>query len=191
MSRIVDQLPEIAVQLHQASARIAETVAKLRAFAQLDRGGFQAVPIHDGIENTLSLMQHELTPNIEIKREFGDIPEVHCAPREINQVFMNLLLNARDAIRQAGVDGVVHIRTRRHEDSVQIEIQDNGSGIDQDHLSKIFDPGFTTKGVRVGVGLGLPICYQILQAHHGRIEVESRAGNGTKFIITLPVDGPS
>ena len=190
-SRIVAQLPEIAVQLHQASARIAETVAKLREFAQLDRGGFQTVEIHEGIENTLSLMRHELTPNIEVKREFGDIPEVYCAPREINQVFMNLLLNARDAIRHAGVDGVVHIRTRRHEDSVQIEIQDNGSGIDQNHLSKIVDPGFTTKGVRVGVGLGLPICYQILQAHHGRIDVESRVGTGTKFIITLPIDSPS
>ncbi len=188
-SRIAAQLPDIAVQLHQASARIAETVAKLRQFAQLDRGGFQTVEIHDGIENTVSLMRHELTPDIEVKREFGDVPEVYCAPREINQVLMNVLLNARDAIRQAGVDGVIHIRTRRLEDSVQIEIQDNGSGIDEDDLSKIFDPGFTTKGVRVGVGLGLPICYRILRAHHGRIEVDSRVG-ATRFIITLPI-GPN
>ena len=101
---------------------------------------------------------------------------------------MNLLLNASEAIHQGGDRGAIRLRTRSREDFVEFEIEDNGSGIAAEHLEKIFDPGFTTKGVRVGVGLGLAICYQIVDAHGGRIEVNSRVGEGSCFTVTLPVN---
>ena len=187
-ARFIEVLSSTANDSQAACERIDATVRNLREFAQLNRGDFQRARIHEGIESALNLVNHALGDDIEVVRDYGELPEIECSPRELNQVFMNLLLNASEAIHQRGDAGVIRLRTRSSGDFIQFEIEDNGSGIAAEHLEKIFDPGFTTKGVGVGAGLGLAICYQIVHAHRGRIEVDSRAGEGGHFTVTLPVN---
>jgi len=110
---------------------------------------------------------------------------VYCSPNQLNQVFMNLFINASQAIDGKGE---IRIRTRADDAKVCIQIADNGKGILPEHLPKIFDPGFTTKGTGVGTGLGLAICYNIIQKHKGSITVESEPGRGTEFTLTLPIE---
>jgi signal transduction histidine kinase len=131
------------------------------------------------------LIAHLTKGRITVTREYGRLPLVDCHPNQLNQVFLNLLVNASQAI--AG-DGEVVIRTRLGDGAreVVVEIIDDGSGIPPEHLSRIFDPGFTTKGVGVGTGLGLSICYRIVQEHGGRIEVESTPGHGSTFRVMVP-----
>jgi signal transduction histidine kinase len=187
VQRFVDALVSTAGQSQVACERISGIVANLKQFARLDEAEFQPAQVRDGIESALGLLRHQLAGRIEVIREFGELPEIHCAPRQLNQLFMNLLENAVEAIRAAARPGVIRLRTRVEAGAVNIEIEDNGIGIPPENLGKIFDPGFTTKGVRVGTGLGLPICYQIVEAHGGRIEVESRLGEGSRFTVTLPM----
>jgi signal transduction histidine kinase len=121
-----------------------------------------------------------------VKQVFGKIPKVSCAPSQINQVFLNLITNAAQATADEG--GVIGLRTfQPGPGQVAVEISDNGHGIPEDVLPKIFDPFFTTKEVGKGTGLGLSICYKIIESHGGRIDVQSKAGVGTRFTVTLPV----
>jgi two-component system NtrC family sensor kinase len=120
---------------------------------------------------------------IQIVKQYGNIPRVECHPNALNQVFVNLLVNAAQAIPERGT---ITIKTSKKADSVRIAISDTGVGIPAENLSKVFDPGFTTKGVGVGTGLGLSICYKIIQEHQGKIEVES-SDRGTTFTIVLPL----
>lgn len=184
---LVEVLGTTAAQSRAACDRIAGIVANLRDFAQLDRADFQFAQIHEGLESAVALIGHELGDDIEIVREYGEIPPIVCSPRQLNQMFMNLLLNAAEAIRRAHHPGVVRIRTWAEDGNVKVEIADNGAGIPEGDMDKIFDPGYTTKGVKVGIGLGLPICYQIAQGHGGNIEVRSTPGEGATFTVTLPM----
>jgi two-component system NtrC family sensor kinase len=184
---MVESLAGMAEQAQAACDRINTIVTNLRQFAQLDRADFQRANIHTGLESTLRLLRHEFEGRIEVSTEFGEVPEIDCAPRELNQLFMNLLLNARESIQVKGNRGQIRIRTWQDGDRVKIEIADNGCGIPAENIDKIFDPGFTTKGVRVGTGLGLPICYQIARAHQGWIDVSSQLGEGSIFTVSLPV----
>jgi PAS domain S-box-containing protein len=167
-----------------ASKRIVEIVRSLRNFARLDEAEMNRVNLHDGIESTLMLLQHELKQRIEIVKNFGDLPEIECIPNQLNQVFMNILMNASQAIESKGK---IIITTRHEGDRVMLEVADNGKGIPQESLVRIFDPGFTTKGVGVGTGLGLSISYRIIQEHGGSIDASSEVGKGTTFTITLPI----
>ena len=182
----VEALAAAAAQSQVACERISSIVSELRQFAQLDRADFQRVQVHQGVESTLRLLRHELGERIEVVTQFGELPEIECSPRQLNQLFMNLLLNAKEAIEQTSRPGRIRIRTWAEAGAVKVEVADNGCGIPTEHLDKIFDPGFTTKGLQVGTGLGLPICYQIVRAHRGRIEVQSRPGEGACFTVTLP-----
>ncbi len=165
--------------------RVTEIVRRLRSFARLDEAELKDADIHEGLEDTLTLVHHELKHNITIHRNYGDIPVISCYPGQLNQVFMNLLINARQSILGKGE---ITISTSSKKKKVHIEIMDTGSGIPQDKLERIFDPGFTTKGVGIGTGLGLSICYQIIQDHKGEIKAESEIGKGTKFTIILPTN---
>jgi signal transduction histidine kinase len=169
-----------------ASGRIAEIVKSLKSFARLDEAEFQDADVHEGLESTLSLLHHELKNRIEVRKNYGDIPKIPCYPNQLNQVFMNVLSNAGQAIIDRGV---ITITTKRHGDNAVITISDDGCGIDTDTLDRIFDPGFTTKGVGVGTGLGLSITYNIIKRHNGDIAVESEPGRGTTVTITLPTTG--
>ncbi len=170
-----------------ATDRIRGIVASLRQFARLDRADVDLMRLEDGIENTLVVMQHALRHGIEVHRDFGELPEVPCYPSRMNQVFMNILMNAVQAIDGAGR---IDIRTRHEGPDAVVEITDDGRGIPADDLPKIFDPGFTTKGPKIGTGLGLSIVHGIVvDDHHGRIAVESTEGIGTTFIVRIPLAG--
>jgi len=186
---MVESLTDLAANTQAACRRIDEIVSNLRRFAQLDRADFQRIRIESAIESTIHLLRHEFEGCAEVITEFGDVPEIDCAQRELNQLFMNLMLNAKEAIARTNKPGEIRIRAWAEPDSVRIEIADNGCGIPEDNIGRIFDPGFTTKGVGVGLGLGLPICHQIARAHRGRIEVSSVPGEGARFIVSLPRPG--
>jgi signal transduction histidine kinase len=167
-----------------ACERIIRIVRDLRNFARLDEAEFKMVNLNEDIETTLSLVRHELKDRIQVVKQFSDLPLVPCYPNRLNQVFMNLLINAYQSIP---AKGEIRISTAVIDNDVKISISDTGTGINKEHLDRIFDPGFTTKGVGVGTGLGLSISARIIQDHKGTISVESEIGKGSTFTILLPV----
>ena len=167
-----------------ATDRIVGIVRTLRNFARLDEAELDRVNIHDGLESTLTLLHHELKQKITVEKNFGDLPVIECYPNQLNQVFMNIIMNAAQAIKG---EGTIRISTRRESDWAVIEFLDTGQGIPEEPLRHVFDPGFTTKGVGVGTGLGLSISYRIIQEHKGSITVASEVGQETTFTIKLPV----
>jgi signal transduction histidine kinase len=167
-----------------AGDRIAKIVRSLKNFARLDEAELQEANLHDGLESTLTLVHHEIKNRATVIREYGEVPPVFCYPRQLNQVFMNLFVNAAQAIEK---DGVIRIKTFSDGTYAYVKITDTGKGIPPENLSKIFDPGFTTKGVGVGTGLGLSISYNIIRKHKGEIRVESQVGRGTEFTLKLPI----
>jgi two-component system NtrC family sensor kinase len=143
------------------------------------------VDIHEGIEDTLTIVHHELKNKATVERNFGDIPPISCYPSQLNQVFLNLLMNAVQAIE--GV-GKITITTFQKNNQVYIQFEDDGVGIPEEALERIFVPGYTTKDRGAGTGLGLSICHQIIKDHNGDILVESEVGKGTTFTVVLPMD---
>lgn len=193
-----EDLPKILTSMKGGAERIREIVLSLRNFSRLDESGMKPVNLHEGLENTLLILSSRFKGGIETIKQYDRLPLVECAPAQINQVFMNLLCNALDAVEartekdmhQSPVP-LVRIRTEVLDpDWVAIAIADNGNGIPAAIQDRIFDPFFTTKEAGKGTGLGLAISYQIIAQHQGRIEVRSTPGQGTEFIITLPVRVP-
>jgi signal transduction histidine kinase len=168
----------------EGSERVTEIITRLRSFARLDEAEHKRIDIRQGIEDALVLLQHQIPAEIAVTRELGEVPQVHCNPRQLNQVFLNLLLNARQAIEG---EGEIFVSTALREEQVVIVIRDSGAGIPVENMAKIFDPGFTTRGVGVGAGLGLAIAYSAIKDHEGEITVESEPGQGTTVTIMLPV----
>jgi|GEM_PF-3364763 len=169
-----------------ATKRIAEIIRDMKNFARLDESEFKVANINDGIESTLTLLNHKmLDKNISVIKDLGSIPDIFCVPRQINQLVLILLTNAIEAISR---DGHIKIATGVSNDAILISISDDGCGIPQKNLSKIFNPGFTSKGVGVGTGLGLAIASKIVDQHKGTITVESQEGRGSTFTISIPVN---
>lgn len=166
--------------------RIDQTMRRLRSFARLDESDWQEVDLHKGLNDTIEIVTQMTGGRIEVDRQFGDLVPVFCRASQINQVFLNVLNNAVQAIP---AEGRVTIQTRLEGDVAVIVIDDTGEGIQDDLLPKIFDPGVTTRGVRVGSGLGLSISYQIMDEHGGDIQVASHVGEGTSVTLRLPVKG--
>ena len=187
LKNAVEVLQNVGKINKTACERIVKIVRSLRNFARLDEAERKPADLHEGIESTLTIVHHGIKNRIEVVRDYGDIPEVECFPDQLNQVFMNILVNAAHAIEGTGK---ITIRTRTDGENVALGFSDTGRGISPQNLSKIFDPGFTTKGVGVGSGLGLPICYRIVKEHGGRIDVQSEPGQGTTFTVTLPSNAP-
>lgn len=171
--------------IRSGSSRVAEIVRRLRSFARLDEAELKKVDVHEGLEDTLTLVHHEIKHNIQIVRDYGKLPLMSVFPSRLNQVFLNLINNARQAIHNKGT---ITIRTWVEEKTAAIAISDDGVGIPKENLSRVFDPGFTTKGVGIGTGLGLSICYQIIKDHRGRIGVESEVGKGATFTVRIPTN---
>lgn len=184
MTKRLASLETLNIHNQTAIDRIVTIVSSLRKFARLDEAELDEVDIHEGLENTLILVQHEFKNRVEVLKDYGKLPLIKCYPNQLNQVFMNLLVNSSHAI--VG-QGKIFIRTYHMNNTAVIEIRDTGKGISQKDLQRIFDPGFTTKGFGVGTGLGLSIVYQIMKDHKGKIEVESELGQGTTFRIILPI----
>jgi signal transduction histidine kinase len=169
-----------------ACQRVIKTVDSLRSFARLDESDWKPVDLHRGLEDTLTLLHHNLQDRIKVTTKLGELPTVVCNPKEMNQVFMILLVNAIQAIEG---EGDILIETYPEEDQAVIRISDTGRGIPPDDMKRIFDPGFTTKGVGVGTGLGLPISYKIVEDHRGRIDAVSTPGTGSTFTVRIPLGG--
>ena len=166
-----------------ASERIVGIVGSLRNFARLDESERKTVDLHEGIESTLTLLRHQIKHGIEVVKNYGNTRRIDCYPNQLNQVFMNVLVNAVQAMDGKGT---ITISTEERAESVLISFRDTGKGIPHADLQRIFSPGFTTKGVGVGTGLGLSIAYRIMEQHGGAIECESEVGVGTTFTLRLP-----
>jgi len=166
--------------------RVKEIVQSLKSFARLDEGRIKEVNINECIDTTLKVIWNELKYKCQVHKKYGDIPSIQCYPGQINQVFMNLVHNAVQAIPERGD---ITIETSTVASYLVIRISDTGMGILPENLPKLFDPFFTTKEVGKGTGLGLSISHGIIEKHNGTIEMESEIGKGTTFIIQLPLDG--
>ena len=165
--------------------RVKKIVQNLKDFSHADASDEWVMSdLHSGLDSTLSIVNNEIKYKAEVVKEYGDIPAIECLPSQLNQVFMNLLVNAAHAITE---HGSITIRTGREGDEVWVDIADSGQGIPPDNLQKIFDPFFTTKPIGKGTGLGLSVSYGIVQKHHGRMEVQSEVGKGSTFRVSLPV----
>ena len=162
---------------------VKNLVDNLRRFSHLDQAQWKKVNIHDGLESSLLILNPEIKHRIKIEKEYTAKSEIECNPGQINQVFLNLLSNAAQAIHDKGK---IKIKTWEDNKNLSISIWDSGSGISTEVLSKIFDPFYTTKEVGKGTGLGLSISYSIIKNHGGRIEVNSTPGKGSEFIVILP-----
>jgi signal transduction histidine kinase len=170
-----------------AVERMSQIIHSLASFGRPDRAEVDLIDLREGLEGTLAVLHGQLS-DIQVARELEEIPEIRCYPNRLNQVFMNLVHNATQAMEPGGT---LTVRTRTEADRVIIEIEDTGKGIDPENLKSIFKPGFTTKGRRVGMGLGLAISQQIIDHHGGTISAESEVGVGTTFRIELPMDLPA
>ncbi len=179
-------LHSIIGDCREGAERIRDVVQNLRTFSRLDEAEFKKVDIHDGIESTLRLLSRYFSSGaVTLRREYGLLPMVDCYAGQLNQVWMNLLANAAHAVKGGGT---VSVETESAGDSVVVRVRDTGRGIAPENLSRIFDPFFTTKPVGEGTGLGLSVTYGIVERHGGRIEVESRPGEGAVFTVTIPVN---
>lgn len=200
---LAEDLPKTLTSLQVGADRIRQIVLSLRNFSRIDEAGAKPVNLHDGIDSTLMILHHRLKANgdasgIQIVKDYGDLPLVKCYAGQLNQVFMNILSNAIDALEEATshpehpLSPTITICTRVSQLNdrpwICISIRDNGSGIDETKLKRIFDPFFTTKPIGKGTGLGLSISYQIItQKHGGDLRCLSRLGEGTEFQIQLPI----
>ncbi|MCB0356215.1 MAG: HAMP domain-containing protein [Bdellovibrionales bacterium] len=185
---IVSDMPKLIKSCEEGAKRTRDIVLGLRNFSRLEEAKLKEVNIEDSIDNTLNLLSGELKNRINIVKNYSGVPLVNCYPSQLNQVFMNILSNAAQAIDG---NGELVIATREVAgDKVEISISDTGKGMSQETIDKIFDPFFTTKTLGKGTGLGLSISYGIIQKHNGDIQVHSEVGKGTEFILTLPIQGP-
>ena len=164
--------------------RVRKIVQDLKEFSHVDCAEWQQADLHCGLDSTLNIVRNEIRYKAEVIKQYGELPPVECIPAQINQVFMNLLVNAAQAIEERGV---ITLRTGTADDAVWVEIEDTGKGIPQENMNRIFEPFFTTKPVGKGTGLGLSLSYGIIKKHGGRCEVYSEAGQGTRFKVWLPV----
>ncbi|UZE97402.1 ATP-binding protein [Alkalimarinus alittae] len=186
---ITDDLSSLLEESKEGISRVRGIVQDLKDFSHTDSGEFSIVDLRQTIDKTLNLIHNEIKYSVELITDYAELPEVEMMESQISQVILNLLVNASHAIEDRGT---ITIKTMvdKHQDSIQIMIQDTGKGISPEHLGKLFDPFFTTKPVGKGTGLGLSLSYGIIQRHHGDISVESELGVGTTFKVTLPVTQP-
>ena len=183
---IQEDVRDLIKDCREGTERIKKIVMDLKDFAHPGEGVMQATDVNKGLESTLNVVYNELKYKANIIKEFGKLPLIQAYPQQLNQVFMNILVNAAQAIEKKGE---IRIKTEAVDGYVRIKISDTGCGIPKENLNKIFDPFFTTKDVGKGTGLGMNIAYGIVKKHNGTIEVESTVGKGTTFTIKLPVDG--
>ncbi|MBI5141456.1 MAG: hypothetical protein HZA20_04585 [Nitrospirae bacterium] len=188
IDRIRGDLPELLAESLDGAARVRRIVQDLKSFSRVDRAECSSEDMNQAMESTLSIAWNEIKYKATVIKEYGQLPPVLCNPGQINQVFLNILINAAHAIETRGE---IRIRTWADGESVHVEIGDTGRGIPQESMKRIFDPFFTTKEVGKGTGLGLAIAYDIIvNKHGGRIDVKSEEGTGTTFMVTLPLVKP-
>jgi two-component system NtrC family sensor kinase len=187
--KVIGELNSIISDCLEGAERIRDIVQNLRLFSRLDEAEIKKVDLCEGIDSTIRLLsRYYISGDIELHRDYGDLPAVGCYAGQLNQVWMNLLSNAAQSI---GGKGEVFVSTRLEDDWAVVEVRDTGAGIPEDQLQRIFDPFFTTKTVGEGTGLGLSISYGIIERHGGTITVASEVGRGTTFTVKIPLNLPA
>jgi two-component system NtrC family sensor kinase len=183
-----DDVPTLMAESREGIARVRKIVQDLKDFSHVDaRKQWEWVDLHKGLDSTLNIVNNEIKYKADVVKAYATLPEVQCLTSELNQVFMNLLVNAAHAVDKPR--GTICLRTGVSDsgDEVWVDIEDDGCGIPGENVSRIFDPFFTTKPVGKGTGLGLSLSYGIVKKHGGRLEVDSEVGRGTRFRMTIPV----
>lgn len=181
---LLNDLKDIISESLDGAERVKRIVQDLKSFARVDEAEMKMADINAGIESTIAIVWNEIKYRAVLEKELGDIPLIRCNPGQLNQVFMNMLVNAAQAIQDRGV---IRVRTWSENGMIHVSFSDNGCGIPEEARSRIFDPFYTTKEIGKGTGLGLSIAYDIVKKHGGNIQIESEVGKGTTFVITVPV----
>ncbi len=181
---ITEDVKGLIAESLDGAERVMKIVQGLKRFSRVDEADYNYADLNECIESTVNIVWNELKYKATLKKDYGTLPLTKCYPQQINQVFMNLLINAAQAIEKRGE---ITIKTWKEDQSIWAAISDTGSGIPKEHLNKIFEPFFTTKEVGKGTGLGLSITYEIVQKHNGEITVESEVGKGTTFTVRIPI----
>lgn len=182
---VKEDIEDLIKESVEGIKRVKQIVQDLKDFSHVDKVEWQRADLKQGIESTLNIVSNEIKYKAEIIKDYDDIPNVECVPSQVNQVILNLLVNAGHAIEERGT---ITIRLKQlDQEQVYIEVEDTGKGISEEHLSKIFNPFFTTKPIGKGTGLGLSLSYSIAEKHNGKLSVTSEVGVGTKFRLTLPI----
>jgi len=181
---IVEDINGLIKESLDGMERVKKIVMDLKSFSRVDDEEYTHADVNECIETTLNIVWNELKYKATVTKEYGDIPLTKCYPRQLNQVFMNILVNAAQAIEEKGE---IRIKSWHDNGSIFVSISDTGPGIPEENLNRIFEPFFTTKEVGKGTGLGLSITYDIVKKHGGNIKVESKLGQGTTFVVSIPV----
>ncbi len=181
---ILEDIEDLIEESNDGAVRVRDIVQNLKSFSRVDQTEFTPADINECLESTLAIAMNEIKYKATVEKDFGELPPLPCYPQQLNQVFLNILVNAAQAIEEKGE---IKIKTRTENEKVVITISDNGSGIPDDIKEKIFEPFFTTKDVGQGTGLGMSISYDIIKEHDGQIKIDSEAGQGTTFTIELPL----
>ena len=184
---LAEDLPQMIQESTDGLQRVKRIVQDLRSFSRVDASDWLFADLNEGIESTLNMLMHEIRYKAQVHKDLADLPAVYCLSAQINQVLMNLLVNAGHAIER---DGQIHVRSWVEDVWACISVRDNGCGMPEDVVNRIFEPFFTTKPVGQGTGLGLSLSFSIIKKHKGRIDVESRPGQGSCFTLRLPIQGP-
>lgn len=188
---IKKEITDLLLGIKDGANRTAEIVSNLKNFARVDQANVKLVNLNEGIESTLNLLKNTYPNNFELNKLLDDIPMVECMPGKINQVFMNIITNAIQSVtekqKRTGEKAILTIKTIPEADVVKVSIKDNGTGIPNHVIEKIYEPFYTTKPVGKGTGLGMSIVKGIIDNHHGQIEINSKIGEGAEFIISLPI----
>jgi len=180
---LLEDMPNLLKESQEGLTRVKRIISDLRDFSHVDESTWQFANLEQGMDSTLNVVTNEIKYKAEVVREYSGLPEVECMPTQINQIFLNLLMNAAQAIDSKGT---ITIRTGVQDEEVWVEVEDTGRGIPQDVITRIFDPFFTTKPVGQGTGLGLSVSYGIVKKHGGHFDVKSTVGKGTTMRLWLP-----
>ena len=188
INETIIEVHEILSSMEEGANRTAEIVRGLRTFSRLDEGDLKSADLNEGLRSTLNMLNTQYRDHAEVMLDLHDMPAVECFPGKLNQVFMNMINNALQAVKSkhGNIGGHVWISSRLENEQVTIAIRDNGPGMSEEIRSRVFEPFFTTKAVGEGTGLGLSIAHSIIEKHEGRIEVDSIEGQGTEFRIIIP-----
>ena len=184
---VQEDLPQLLSESEEGLSRVKKIVQDLKDFSRVDHADWQDADLNAGLDSTLNVVMNEVKYKADVRKDYGTLPPVRCIAAQLNQVFMNLIVNAAHAIAERGV---ITLTTRAEGDWVFVEVSDTGSGMPEEVRRRIFEPFFTTKPVGQGTGLGLSLSFSIVQKHGGRIEVESDLGVGTRFKVWIPVQQP-
>jgi signal transduction histidine kinase len=183
---VKEDVLDLLAESKEGVERVRQIVADMKGFSHAGASGWQWADLHGGLDSTLNIARSTFKHHCTLVKRYGELPQIHCIPSQLNQVFMNLVVNAAQAIEGSGEITVTTARVGG--DSVRVSIADTGKGISPEGLRRLFEPFYTTKPVGEGTGLGLTLSREIVQRHRGQIEVSSELGKGTVFTVTLPID---